>query len=294
MEIGFIVKSDRYFYEGLAALLSSLNQWYPDIPTLTIDCGLTPEQLDRVWSSGLTKIILPSLETFSVASEMSHYYTPAIYGLIACRDQLFSHSIHIDADAVVLGPLDDLMQQPTPGLPGISAVPDYPHLNLEFQIGNKPGIYERVAAVIPNVNLQSLTFNGGVFALQRDYFNSLMKEPIERLMDLHDKLWGNEMAMMNLAAFAAKPDFPFRILDQSYNTRPRYRRAPDLPSNRLTAGSCGQINGVEPPKLLGPFGVVKILHFVGHTKPWHANANKDDSLLAWEFYRQRAKDKHGL
>src|SRR5262245_10950730 len=175
VKTGFIVKADGRFYEGLAALLASLNQWHPGVPILTIDCGLNSDQLDRVKHCGITEVISPSLSNFSVAEEMLDYYSPAIYGLLTCLDRLFPLSIHIDADAVVLGSLDHLMAA---GRPGIAAVPDFPYLNLEFQIGNKPEAYQRVALVLPDVDLQSISFNGGVFALEREYFDSLMREPL--------------------------------------------------------------------------------------------------------------------
>lgn len=286
---GFFVKSDSLFFEGIAALLASIRFWHFDAPVRIVDCGLTKSQRCKLEEAGFHDIITPDLSQFSVAPEMDRHYTKAVYAMLACTDKLFDITVHIDADAVLLQPVSELLTQPDPTGTGLAAVPDYPPLGLDFQIGDNPGVRREVQAMVPDLRPNSISFNAGVFALTRAYFFERMNEMISRLLPLHDRLWGNEMAILNLAAFAASPSCPFKILHHTYNHRPHYRRAPELPPNVIEAyGSSGE------PILMGHFGRIYILHFVGRDKPWHSHYDVNPSHAVWRFYRLLAARRYGI
>jgi lipopolysaccharide biosynthesis glycosyltransferase len=284
---GVVTKADGNFYEGLAALLGSLHYWYPAMPVLIVDCGMTREQTTRLQKAGYGLLFASGLESYRLAPEKRDMYTVAIYGFFASVECLFPVTVHLDADIVVMEPIDELFDLDR--IPGIAAVPDYPPLELGAQIGTGQGVMEEVSSMVPRLKLDSLSFNGGIFAIRSEYYQLRLKPIVERLLCLHDRLWGNDMAVLNLAAFAACPEQPFKSLDGTYNTRPRYRRAPKLPANRIVG-----YHDDGSPILKGPFGTSRILHYVGPMKPWSADVPQDDSLVAWRFYRDIASTALGL
>jgi lipopolysaccharide biosynthesis glycosyltransferase len=287
MKTGIVVKSDAGFYEGMAALLASVRFWHPDQEVHILDCGLTVPQRAKLEAAYFTSISTPDLSSFTVAPEMRSYYTPAIYALLASPDVLFDTTLHLDADCLILQPINGLLNSEDLYAPGIAAATDYPPLRLDFQIGDKPHVVDEIRAILPNLRLGSVAFNGGVFVVRRDYFFDSMAETVERLKPFHDRLWGNEMAILNLAAFAASPDHPFQVLDPTFNHRPLYSRVPNLPPIALKA--------CDPaPVLSGYFGLVRILHFVGRKKPWRDFDQESEPHRAWRFYREMAASRYGL
>lgn len=287
--IGFLTKADELFYEGLAALLGSLNIWYPGYEVIVLDCGLKPWQ--RAAVSKLSGVSVANVDTakYRVADAYTHYYSSAIYGFFHADSMLFEHSIHVDADAVVTARIDDLMARLSDHAPGLVAVPDHPALDLSFQIGTDEATKAEIMDIIPNLKTNSITFNGGVFAIDRKYYLENMRIHIDNLYPYHDRLFGNDMAMMNLAAFAANPERPFIRAKHAYNTRQTYRRAPKLCANKIVEHRCD-----HHPVLQGPFGKVRILHFVGRSKPWHQSPVRDDALFVWRHYRELARKNLGL
>jgi lipopolysaccharide biosynthesis glycosyltransferase len=288
MKTGIVVKSDAGFYDGMAALLASIRFWHTEQEVRILDCGLTSLQRTKLEAACFTSISIPDLSRFTVAPEMRSYYTPAIYALLASPEILFDRTLHLDADCLVLQPITELLSYDILNSPGIAAATDYPPLGLDFQIGGKPHVVDEIRSILPNLKLNSTSFNGGVFLVRRDYFFESLADTVERLKPFHDRLWGNEMAILNLAAFAASPERPFRILDPTFNHRPVYSRAPDLPSVILQ-GWDGQA-----PVLSGYFGIVRILHFVGRKKPWREFDRKSISHQAWRFYREMAASRYDL
>lgn len=286
--LGFLVKADEHFYEGLAALLASIRHWHPHDPVRILDCGLTTRQRAALELAGFTDIFAPDLTGFSVVSGSEDYYTPAVFAVLAQPSALFPLTIHVDADAVLLQTLqpsiDDVMHDSV----GLAAVTDYPPLGLDFQIGEDPIAHAEVLRAIPNLDLASIGFNGGFYILSKQYFIDRLQTMVLRLLPLHNRLWGNEMAILNLAAYAASPDRPFFKLAHTFNHRPSYRRAPEL----------AQISNVDDgegayPQLLGHFGRVALLHFVGRIKPWKS-AEQTPAFRAWRFYRHMAATTFGL
>lgn len=279
LEIGFVTKSDRYFYDGLVALLASLKTWHPSSPITVVDCGLTDTQAQKVRKCPNVSLIGHGGMGFNIPLSMQHYYTPAIYGFFSIHDDLYPLTVHIDADAVVLASLNELVLLAQSSDVGISAVPDYPNLNLQYQLGDINGAYAALKSVVNEPQLDSISFNGGVFALRSEYYYEHMRPWVDRLIPHHELFWGNDMAIMNFAAYAANRTLPFNILPHSFNTRASYRRASELQFNRIVEWKSGL------PILEGPFGRINILHFVGKNKPWNPIACSNDSLFTWQHYR---------
>jgi hypothetical protein len=284
---GFLVKADQYFYEGLAALLASIRRWHPEDPIRILDCGLTPGQRNALAKAGFDDVVTPDLSRFRVVSGSDHY-TPAVFAVLAQPSALFPLSIHIDADAVLLRKLPSYVHDVMRGPVGLAAVTDYPPLGLDFQIGYDASTRLEALRLIPNIAMDSVGFNGGFYLMTKDYFVDRLQGIIKRLLPLHDRLWGNEMAILNLAAYAASPDQPFVHLDHTLNHRPSYRRAPQL---RPICSAQKRWDGY--PELVGHFGTITLLHFVGRTKPWQS-AECTPARLAWQFYRDAAATELGL
>lgn len=286
--VGFAVKADSKFFEGLCATIASIIQWHPTSPITIIDCGLSGQQKEAISSAGVGALLEPDLAAYNVVEGSEEYYTRAVYGAMHCLPDLYDLTIHIDSDAILLNRIDEL----TSALVfehGLAAVPDFPALGLDFQVGHVEKARNTVKQLIPNYDPTSVSFNGGVYAVRKTYFIKSMLPMIGRLNAGGAAFWGNEMALMNLAAFAANPARPFIALPQSYNHRPEYRRAPELASVRLVE------HGVKsPPKLFGHFGRIRVLHFVGRNKPWVENNLPANCQLAWDYYRQLARVQHGL
>jgi lipopolysaccharide biosynthesis glycosyltransferase len=286
---GFLTKSDHLFYEGLAALLASIGHWHPDISVRVVDCGLSNAQLKRLVSVPNVEVVVGDITRFRIPDEMQHYYTPAVYGFYCLHKELFDTTIHVDADAILCTPIHQMFDCLDGDGPGIAAVADWPTLDLSFQIGDVPHTLDCIAELIPQLDITSIAFNGGVFVIDRDYYLEKLLPHVERILPLHGSLWGNDQAVLNLAAFAANPGEPWRHLAFSYNARPTYRRDSTIAPQRLIAASDD-----SPPKLTGHFGDVHILHFVGKTKPWMHSLPESESDVCWQYWRDLARSKWGL
>lgn len=277
MKYEIITKSDTNFFPGLKALIESLIVNAPDIKRTVIDCGLTEEERKYCLSRGC---VLQSgkVNEFTIQDCMKHYYTSSIYGFITAelpRDRIV---VHLDADAVLLGNLDELVEKAMKH--GFAAVSDFPPLTLEDQIRN-PDCLPFIKKVIPNLDLSSIAFNAGVFATNSNYFLDKLKPTIASLIPIHDQLWSNDQALLNLAAFYANPSEPFRDVGYKFNTRPSYSRSPDTPPLELSYYN-------ERPSVSGIGGDAQVLHYVGKDKPWLKDYDTDcPGLIIWQYYNSR-------
>ena len=274
MKYEIITKSDTNFFPGLRALIGSLTINAPDIKRTVIDCGLTEDEKNYCMSRGC---LIQSGKTndFKIQDCMQHYYTSSIYGFITAELPRDTVVVHLDADAILLDNLDELVEEAFKH--GFAAVSDFPSLCLEDQIRNADCI-PFVQNIIPALNLSSITFNAGVFATNSNYFLDKIKPTIESLIPIHDKLWGNDQALLNLAAFHANPSTPFRDVGYKYNTRPSYSRSPDTPPLKFSIHN-------NKPIVSGIGGQAHVLHYVGKKKPWLENCDTTcPGFRVWKHY----------
>lgn len=287
-QTGVVTKADAQFFDGLQALLASLRVWHPAWPVTVVDCGLTLPQRAAILRHEGVELVAAVDRGFVIPEVMRHYYTSAVYGFFSVHDRLYPVTVHLDADAVVLGKLEDLAAAAAGADPGISGVPDYPELTLAYQLGELAGARDALDGAVPGADLDSRTFNGGVFAVDARYYEQRMRPFVDRLLPHHELFWGNDMAIMNFAAYAANRSRPYIDPGHIYNTRHSYRRAPSLAANRITGWDQRGL-----PKLAGPFGSVRVLHFVGKDKPWAAAAPDSESVACWRVYRELARQTTG-
>lgn len=273
-DVEIITKADKKFFKGLKALIESLHVYAPAIKKSVIDCGLTDQQISYCLEMNCC-IQKGKISQYQIQDSMKHYYTQAIYGFINAKFKRNKIIIHIDADAILLGTLDSLINDARQH--GLAAVPDYPNLTLEDQIKNELCL-PSIRAVIPNLNLKSVSFNAGVFAIKSEYYLDEMLPIIKKLKPVHHQLWSNDQALLNLSAFKANPHEPFRNAGYKFNTRPRYTRSPTTPHLKLLKTSSGlKAEGID--------GLAHILHYVSQPKPWESEYDKTCAgYLIWNYY----------
>lgn len=278
MDYEIITKSDTNFFPGLKALIESLVINAPNVKRTVIDCGLNQSEKDFCVGRGCV-IQEARINEFKIQDCMKHYYTKSIYGFITAEIPRDKIVVHIDADAILLGPLDDLIVDATEH--GFAAIPDYPPLTLNDQIRN-PDCLPLIRKIIPELDLSSKAFNAGVFATRGDYFLDQMRPIVTQLIPIHEKLWSNDQALLNLAAFKANPSEPFRESCYKFNTRPFYNRSPETPPLKLSFIE-------NEPKLHGIGGDAHILHFVGKKKPWLKDYDSEcPGYKTWNHFYSKA------
>lgn len=275
INFGIVTKSDHNFFPGLFALLNSLTAQFPELIITVLDCGLTDLQRSICLSYNVS-IDKIDLTDFNIKRNVDQgKFTPSIYGFLKADFERYDVLVHLDADTLVLGSLDEIIMAAMEH--GCAAVPDHPALDLSFQIGEE-GALEEVKKVIPNLNTDSVSFNAGVIAIRSDYYLQKMVETVENLIPIHTRLWGNDQAILNLAAFQANPENPFQDVGRRFNTRPWYRRDKTIPALEVYQTPAG-------PGLIEKGEEVRVLHFVGRPKPWEEGFPKTNSAYyVWNHY----------
>lgn len=268
---GIVTKADKFFFPGLKALLQSLAIHEPDIPVTVLDCGLTEKQ-HKYCLNTATDVQKVRLSEFTINQPK---YTEAVYSFFVADFSQYNVTLHLDADVIVLGKLDVLFKAAEQH--GFAATTDYPPLNLDFQIKNHNAL-SKIEEIIPNFDKHSIAFNAGVFAVRYDYWNNKMTNILSKILPLHSQLWGNDQAILNIAAFAANPLQPFYDVGIKFNSRPFYRRSPGTPSPHIV-----KHNGKT--ELVGIDGLIHILHFIGQPKPWESGCQNSICSNIWnQFY----------
>ncbi|MES2044590.1 MAG: glycosyltransferase [Pseudomonadota bacterium] len=272
---GIVTKADAAHYPGLAALLASLRQHMESTPVVVLDCGLAPEQRETIQRHG-ARLRTVDVSGYEIRREADHgKFTGAIYALLEADLSEWPVTIALDADTLVLGDLSEIAQAAMRS--GIAAVPDFPPLSLGHQIGNE-GALNQVLGLLPELDVGAIAFNAGVLGIRGDYFEERLQPAARRLIPFHAKLWGNDQAILNLAAYQANPVAPFEVLDRKYNARPRYRRAPEIEPPQQTQSPAG-------PGLNQGGTPIRVLHFIGHPKPWmHEYPQDCPGLETWRAY----------
>jgi lipopolysaccharide biosynthesis glycosyltransferase len=273
-----VTKSDRNFFSGLVALIESLKIYEPKTPVIVLDCGLDESQLKYCIRNNC-EIYKGNIDNFNIP-EIKNCYTKAIYGFLGFRCNRFPLIVHLDADAVVLGSLETLVAQAWEH--GFAAVPDYPPLTLEDQVKNDAA-KQYIQSLIPDIDFSTKAFNAGVFALRNDYYEDKMRPMIDKLIPIHEKLWGNDQAILNLSAYFVNPKESFRDVGYAFNTRPTYSRSPSTEPLKVNFKD----NNVL---IYGIAGRAKILHFIGKIKPWQEDYDSSiGGFRVWEYFFKKSE-----
>lgn len=277
---GIVTKADAAHYPGLAALLASLRQHMESIPVVVLDCGLSPEQREKVQHFG-AQLRTVDVSRYQIRREVDRgKFSGAIYALLEADLSEWPATVALDADTLALGDLSEIAHAAMRS--GFAAVPDFPALSLGHQIGDE-GALIQVLDLVPELDVDAIAFNAGVIGIRGDYFEERVQPAARRLTPFHTKLWGNDQAILNLAAYQANPVAPFEVLDRAYNARPRYRRAPEIepPQQTRSSAGLGLMQGGTP---------IRVLHFIGHPKPWMPEYPLDcPGLETWRAYAALAK-----
>lgn len=274
-----VAKSDSNFFKGIVALLESIKIHEKSTPIIIIDCGFTANEVDYIKKQGC--IVKPAdISTFKIP-EIKNYYTPAIYAFLTLEQLDYEVMVHLDADALLLGSLEEIVEKAKDH--GLSAVPDYPNLHIHSQIKDAEA-QSYITELIPEIDLDKVSFNAGVFAVRSDYFHEKMKPIAEKLFPIHEKLYGNDQAILNISALYANPQEPFQNAGYHYNTRPFYTRSPDTPPLKVFKKESGMA-------AIGIGGEAKVLHFVSRKKPWNSDYDQEcPGSKVWNYYYNLAQD----
>jgi lipopolysaccharide biosynthesis glycosyltransferase len=270
-DYGIITKADKHFFPGVKALLKSLAVHAPKIPVTVLDCGMTEEQHSFCLkiANSVQKV---DLSEFTINQPK---YTTSVYSFFVADLNHYRITLHLDADTIVLGNLDDIFIAAEQH--GLAATTDYPPLSLNSQIQNED-VFQKTCKIIPDLDRNSIAFNAGVFAVSYDYWQTKMVDKISDLLPLHPEFWGNDQAILNLAAFAVNPSEPFRNVGLKFNSRPFYRRSPSTLPPQLCENDTGFI-------LKGIDGPIHVLHFIGQPKPWQEDySHSCNCLKVWNYF----------
>lgn len=276
-----VTKADSNFYEGLIALIKSVQHVLGKQRIVVIDCGLSKKEKDYCLTLGV-EFFQGCVSRFDVPYD---YYTQAIYGFFSIDYSLFNEDVilHLDADVIVIDKIDKLIEY---GFKyGCAAIEDYPKLDFSFQVQNIETM-EKVKKIIPNLKVNHVTFNGGIFSINRKYYIDKVLPYIKQLLPLHKDLYGNDQAIMNLAMYAANPLFAYKNIGHAYNARPFYSRDEKVPKMKIIEQNSNYF------KVLGIVDNIKIIHYVGKVKPWMNDYDKScDSFKVWSYYAENNYEK---
>lgn len=258
-----ITKCDSAFFSGLKALINSLNIFEKNKRKIVLDCGLTDKEVDFCLKN---KCEVHKVKTTKYKVDFD-YYSSAIYAFFEIENLSIESEviIFLDCDTLVLNNLYELAELAKTH--NFAACTDHPPLKLIDQIKNDEGL-KIVKKYFNQKSLMSETFNAGVLAFYTPYFFEKIITASKLFLPYHNLFYGNDQAVLNLAAKVCNVNKPFFKTNLSYNTRPKYRRDPFVEPLK-------DVIIQKEYKLFGIAGRVNILHFVGRPKPWEDEYNTD-------------------
>lgn len=182
------------FFPGLTASLRSLLHFHPELPVVIISWDLTPSQ--QLYLSRFATVI----------PRRSDLPDDPTWGRLGVFHLDVRRAVYLDADTVVLKPLNGLLQMDSP----FAAAP-----NLDW------GIKENFSDLAPLLELGLdpflPAFNAGVFAADIRYWGTGL---YDELLDLHSR-YGSSFLLADQSALQLAfnlPDHPFTWLPVAYNT----------------------------------------------------------------------------
>jgi lipopolysaccharide biosynthesis glycosyltransferase len=290
-------RCDGNFFAGLVALLNSLRVHEVDAPIYLIDSGLGDDQMSFLREHHEFKVFEADVSGYALDSSKTTRYTNAVFSGLEVELPHHEVIVHLDADAVLLGPVDELVHAARSH--GFAAAGEIPPSNMhthfwgmpertgrglrDISRGAQENAYLEISSRFGPLEFESVTFNSGIWAASGDHYRDKMLPVLEVLKGYHKEIWGLEQAFLNIAAFYAKPDHPFYDIGYAYNSRSDYPyfnehyaasgyriAAPRLVSEEEPAPeNAGRI------RMNGVGGELRIVHFVWRPKPWEASADPD-------------------
>jgi lipopolysaccharide biosynthesis glycosyltransferase len=264
-------RDTRYLEAGTLTAIRSLRTTNPGTPVVVLHHDLTTDQQRLFAGTSLKQIhsIDFELSTWSKAARPDVPKACFLTMFVECIEE-FDVAIYVDADAVVLEPLDELFEL---DVPLAARVMDDHVLAEHFEHGEE--LLER-----ENIR-EGHALNNGVMRFDLRYWRS--RSLLREARDLYAKhgpqaFWYADQSMLNLVAYKTGTLTP---LPRTYN----FSRYPDmlrmehtLVRNRL---------GLMAPMIAE--GIVKVVHWTGPLKPWSPGAGllADKQLaLCIECYEQ--------
>lgn len=264
-------QDDVYLRRGTLTAIRSITLTNPDVPIVVLHHDLSVEQQSLFAGTTLKYIehLDFGLSSWSKVTRPDLPETSYLVLFVECIKE-FDVAIYIDADAVVLEPLDDLFDV---NRPVVARVMDDQPLDEHFENGQQLLDQENVHAKYP--------LNDGVIRFDLQYLRThgFLKESI-RLFRKYgpDAFRLTDQSLINLVAYKAEIVEP---VSRVYN----FCRYPDmllmqhsLVQNRL---------GLTAPKI--DEGLVKVVHWTGPLKPWSCDVDRVDNkrlALCLDCYQQ--------
>ena len=291
-------RCDHNFFPGLVGLLNSLGIYSAGVPVYLIDTGLTQAEHTFLRTNyGNIRFLYADTSGYRLdASKQARYNHSVFSGMEADLPEHVT-LVHLDADALLLGPLDDLVLAAQAH--GFSATSEIPPSNMHTHFWGMPKgtgrelldvdqtsqreVYEFLAARYGTLDGDVITFNSGIWASRSDYYAEQIQPKLQILKAFHREIWGLEQAMLNMAAFYSNSIEPFREVGARFNSRAEYpyfnegcahigyRIAPPRFVGQGDLRSCAP----EQIRFNGVGGVLTVLHYVWRPKPWEMD---DDSF----------------
>jgi lipopolysaccharide biosynthesis glycosyltransferase len=278
MKIKFVTKTDYKFFSGLQGLLGSLKMFYPNADISVFDYGLTSAQIEKIKILG-ANIITPR-RIFKARPEtlLGTPYTAAIFSLMSFDKVDTDILIHLDSDVVICGSLDNFLEQAKKY--EFVGVCDYPPLTLRETIGTYKDIKETLMNYnITNNDLETYSFNAGVFSINMSIYNLILSE-MEKIYKSELVLPFRDQTMLNIALLSKKVSIA-EPLPIHYNFRHFFRRASHLDWSTVQK----KITHKQPlPEYWYENQQIRIVHFIGEKKPWETSFDKKHpSYILWKL-----------
>ena len=243
-------RDERYLEAGTLTAIRSLRRTNPGIPVVVLHHDLTTVQQRLFAGTSLKQIQSIDFE-LSAWSKTARPDVPKACFLtmfVECIEE-FDVAIYVDADAVVLEPLDELFEL---DVPLAARVMDDHMLAEHFEDGG---------TLLGRENIrQGHALNNGVMRFDLRYWRSrsLLREARE-LYAKHgpEAFWYADQSMLNLVAYKTATLTP---LSRTYN----FLRYPDM--LRMEHTLVRNHLGLVAPKITE--GIVKVVHWTGPLKPW--------------------------
>lgn|GEM_PF-3919595 len=272
--VGIVTKTDTAFFPGALAMVASVQRTNPGLPVAVFDCGLGDGERCQLERMGAIVICMPKRYVPRPSTVHGTFYNETIFALMFLALLPFDRVVHLDADTIVLGSLDPLINYLD--CVDFVGVYDYPPLTLADHVGDD--LERRKARSlfgITDLDFDSYGFNAGIFSITRRAYarirplmEAIYDSPL--LLPLRDQTILN-MALISGRLSCAKP------LPLLFNFRHRFRRSPQTRWDRIE---------VHGDLAIPRFGseLVRIVHYIGPDKPWHKSF--PDDTEAQDVWRQ--------